>query len=241
MPIYNPQHVEYTIVNGRITIMGDDGSAIPAYWSHPDIGGKFAAIAIVHDWWGITNTERHIADLFAQLGYYVIVPDLFNGQRATTPQEALDLVQQYGARSFGYIELALHALEQHIRCTGNTAIVGFGMGGTLAFEAAVTRADIEAAVAYSGFPNRLFGKFADAQMPILAFYGDHDPHITPQVIDRLRAELAQTALPHRVETLTNAGRDYMNEAQNPHERAIANYVWAQTLAFVQEQLGTSKR
>src|SRR5215218_5195505 len=141
MPVYQPQHVEYTIVNGRVSIVGDDGAQIPAYWSHPDIGGKFPALAILHDWWGITAVERRLAHLLAQLGYYVIVPDLFDGATASTPEAAYKLVEAKGARSYGCVDTALRVLENHVRTDGKTAAVGLGMGGSLAYEAAITRGD----------------------------------------------------------------------------------------------------
>ena len=138
MPIYQPEHVEYTIVNGRVSIVADDGAQLPAYWSHPDLGGKFPAIAILHDWWGITTVERRMAHLFAQLGYYVIVPDLFDGAVAQHARRSLrSWSQDTGARSYGYVDTALRVLENHARTNGHTAAVGLGMGGSLAFEAAL--------------------------------------------------------------------------------------------------------
>ena len=92
MPVYEPSHVEYGITNGHIQVVAEDGSSIPAYWAHPVMGRLFPAVALVHDWWGITPTIRRMAHLFAQSGYYVIVPDLFEGHIATTPQEAMELV-----------------------------------------------------------------------------------------------------------------------------------------------------
>lgn len=241
MPVYKPQHVEYTIVNGRVAIVGDDGTSIPAYWSHPDIGGKFPAIAIVHDWWGITDTERRIAHLFAQLGYYVVVPDLFNGNTATTPEQAMALVKQFGTRAYRYVEIALDALERHLRCTGDTAVVGFGMGGTLAYEAAVTCDDIEAAVSYYGFPQRFFGKFEGCKVPILAFYGESDPHVKSDIVAKLRTELALSPHPHDVVMLPNTGRDFMDQTHAPHERAVANQVWERTLKFIEDRIGTRQQ
>ena len=52
MPAFEPQHVEYNVISGRISVVGDDGTYLPAYWSHPDIGGRFPAVVILHDWWG---------------------------------------------------------------------------------------------------------------------------------------------------------------------------------------------
>jgi carboxymethylenebutenolidase len=236
MPIYQPEHVEYTIVNGRVSIVADDGTQLPAYWSHPDMGGKFPAIAILHDWWGITTVERRMAHLFAQIGYYVIVPDLFDGAVASTPEEAYKLVEDKGARGYSYVDTALSVLENHGRTNGQTAAVGLGMGGSLAFEAALQRSDLEGVVAFYGFPQRYLGKFQNAKTPILAIYGSNEPFVASKVIDELRHELAQSPLPHEVVILADVGRDFLNETQNMNHavQQAGSMAWQKMLAFLEK-------
>ncbi len=235
MPVYQPEHVEYTIANGRISIVADDGSTIPAYWSHPDLGGKFPAVAILHDWWGITAVERRLAHLFAQMGYYVIIPDLFDGALAQTPEEAYRLVEDHAARSYGYVDTALRVLENHNRTDGHTAAVGLGMGGSLAFEAAVTRRDLEAAVAFYGFPQRYLGKLKAARTPILAVYGSADPFVTPPLVDALRRELADSPLAHEVVVLDGAARDFFSEHLTPDAtQQPGSIAWQTMLAFLEK-------
>ena len=229
MPVYRPQHVEYTIVNGRISIVADDGTQVPAYWSHPDLGGKFPAIALLHDWWGITEVERRMAHLFAQMGYYVIVPDLFNGAVAHTPDEAYKLVVSSGARSYSYVDTALRVLENHVRTTRSTAAVGLGMGGSLAFEAALNRGDLDACVSFYGFPQRYLGKFKDARAPILAVYGSADPFTSAAVIAQLKRELAGSPLGHEVVVLDGAAREFLAESADGTVGALA---WQTMLAFL---------
>lgn len=238
MPIYQPERVEYTIINGRVTIVGDDGAQIPAYWSHPDLGGRFPAVAIIHDWWGITATERRMAHLFAQMGYYVIIPDLFDGESARTPEEAMRLVEARAARSYGCVDTALHVVENHVRANGATAVIGLGMGGSLAYEAALTRGDLEAAVAFYGFPQRYFGRFKAAKAPILAIYGSDDPFITPAAVAELRRQLDESPLAHEVVVLDGAARDFLGDpallSRDPAQSS-GSLAWQKMLAFLEAQ------
>src|SRR5262245_2799826 len=89
----NPGRVEYAIDSGYITIVADGGQRLPAYWAHPRIGNRFSGIAILHDWWGMNDVCRLLANFFGQMGYYVIVPDLFNGQTANSPTDAMKLLE----------------------------------------------------------------------------------------------------------------------------------------------------
>jgi carboxymethylenebutenolidase len=147
------------------------------------------------------------------MGYYVVVPDLFNGQIAHTPQEAMELVRSLGAEGFPRIDAALSVLEKHNSTNSDVAAVGVGMGGSLAFEAAIVRDDLEAAVAFSGFPQRYFGRFKEANTPILAFYGQHEPHVPPVVIDQLRRELASSPLgnKHQVIVVDDIAHDFFGD------------------------------
>jgi carboxymethylenebutenolidase len=242
MPVYHPDRVEYTIVNGRVSIVADDGTQLPAYWSHPDLNGKFPAIAILHDWWGITTVERRMAHLFAQMGYYVIVPDLFDGATARTPEEAYKLVEDKGARGYGYVDTALSVLENHGRTNGHTAAVGLGMGGSLAYEAALHRSDIEAAVSFYGFPQRYIGKFKNAKTPILAVYGSNEPFVASKVIDEMRRELAESPLGHEIVILDGAGRDFLSENLIPDTpNQPGSVAWQKMLAFLEKNQIAPKR
>lgn len=236
MPIYNPDHVEYRIVNGHIQIVAEDGKQLPAYWAHPAIGSLFPGVALIHDWWGITPLVRRMAHLFAQTGYYVIIPDLFNGQVAATPQDAMKLVEALGDRGFPLVDSALSVLERHHHCNGDVAAVGIGMGGSLAFESAIVRKDLEAAVSYYGFPQRYLGRFKDATTPILAFYGTDEPYVLPNVVERLRQELSEAPLPHEVVVLQGAGHDFFGDQPSETQRDNGLIAWHKSLTFLEEHL-----
>ncbi len=236
MPIYDPNRIEYGITTGHIQIVVEGGQQLPAYWSHPNTGSRFPAVALIHDWWGITPTVRRLANLFAQAGYYVIVPDLFYGRVAATPQAAIELVKALGETGYPRIDAALTVLESHHNTNSDVAAVGIGMGGSLAFEAALLRADLEAAVAYYGFPQRYLGRFKDARAPILAFYGSAEPHVQPPVVARLRDELAQSPLPHEVVTLDGVGRDFFEATAEESQQAVGRRALNHTFAFLERFL-----
>ncbi|MBC8097979.1 MAG: dienelactone hydrolase family protein, partial [Armatimonadetes bacterium] len=185
MPIYDSSHIEYTIDSGFVRLNLDNGEQIPAYWAYPQLGGKYPAIALLHDWWGVTAVVRRLADSFAQGGYYVIVPDLFDERIAETPKDAIALVEGLGERNgLARIYAAIDVVEQHHQTNRTTAVIGLGMGGSFAFDMAVDRGDVEAAVAFGGFPQRNFGRFKTCKTPLLALYGKQDPHIAPPVLER---------------------------------------------------------
>ena len=236
MPVYDPNHIEYSITSGHIHIVMDDGHQLPAYWSHPKLGNRFPGIALIHDWWGVNSAVRRLAHLFSQMGYYVIVPDLFNEQVATTPQQAMALVEALGDKGYPRIHAALTTLESHHQGNKDVAAVGIGMGGSLAFEAAIVRDDLEAAVAFAGFPQRYFGRFKDAQTPILAFYGSDEPHIKAPVIEQLKREFVQSQVGHEVVILPNIGHDFFIDGLSEEQQTQGRSAISKTLEFLEKFL-----
>ena len=240
MPIYQPHHVEYAINTGHIQVAYEDGQRLPAYWAHPSTGGVFPGIVLIHDWWGLTETERHLANLFAQTGYYVIAPDLFEGRVAANPQEAYALVEQLG-NGYPQVDAGLRALESHHRCNRCVAAVGFGLGGTLALQAALTRSDLEAAVTFHSFPQRLLGTLAAAHAPILAIYGSDEPFVPTDVLAQFRDELAAAPLDHEWLTIAGLGRDIFAPTDSPGMIDRARQAWTGTLAFLDRHLDAPSR
>jgi carboxymethylenebutenolidase len=238
MPIYDPDHVEYSVTSGHVQIVLDGGGHLPAYWAHPLLGSNFPGVVLIHDWWGMTDIVRLLANLFAQMGHYVIAPDLFSGKTTTSPQEALKLVEALEENGYPPVHQALTVLENHHHCNRSVAAVGIGMGGSLAYEAAIVRDDLEAAVSYGGFPQRYLGRFKDANTPILAFYGEKEPHIKPEVIKKLRSELASSAhnLPHRVEIIPDLEHEFFSTTFNDLQRERSRSVLKESFAFLDSHL-----
>jgi dienelactone hydrolase len=231
------ERIEYPIDSGHIAIIGE-GRRYPAYWAHPRIGGKFSGIALLHDWWGMANWVRMMANFFAMRGYYVIAPDLFHEQTASTPKEAMALIEKTKDTRYEGLDATLTVLETHNRTNRKVAAVGVGMGGTLAYEAALKRTDLEAAVSYAGFPQAYMGQFKTCNTPILAFYGEKEPYTKPIVIETMRQELLQSPVKDRshVEIVPNVGHDIFHDQMSIDELDVARQLYLKTQNFLKNFL-----
>ncbi len=240
MPIYDATHVEYEITTGRISIVMDDGEQIPAYMAHPKLGTKFPGIALLHNWWGFDGVTRRLTNYFAQMGYYVIAPDLFKEQSAATPREAMALVEQFKDKSYPRVHASLGVLEKHHQCNTKVAAIGIGMGGSLAYEAAIVRPDLEAAVSYAGFPQSYLGRFKEANTPVLALYGSKEPYTKPAVIEKLKEEFSRSKLKasHRVEIFEGLEDTFFGEEFTESQRQESRRALNVTLTFLEEHLGS---
>ena len=65
--MFEASHLQYNIVSGYIQIVSD-GHYLPAYWSHPEVGGPFPGLVMLHDQWGMTPLYPHAGAAFCRAG-----------------------------------------------------------------------------------------------------------------------------------------------------------------------------
>ena len=161
--------------------------------------GRHPGLVVCSEVFGVNSHMRSVADRFADAGFAVLVPDLFwriepnleipydaaGLKRGSEILAAFDMDQ--GAKDLG---LALQALRQRPECTGKAGVVGFCVGGALAYLAA-TRLGADAAVSYygKGIEERL-AEGARLVCPLMLHFGGADRFIPEAVVDRIEQALA---------------------------------------------------
>lgn len=235
-----PHHIEYQTHAGYQTIIADDGMQFAAFGAQPLLGQRFPAIVLLHDWWGLTASVRALTVQLAQAGYHVIAPDLFDGHTAHTAREAASLVELIARKKrFARVLDAFEVVERRQHTLHQVAVVGVGLGGSLAVRAAIQYPHREkAVVAFSGFPQTYIGKFRHCPVPVLAVYGGDDPLIPQAMVNALRAELAAADRRdvHRVVVMPGAGHDLFPEDADGDDRQTSARALAHALAFLEHHV-----
>ncbi len=142
----------------HIEIASPDGGTFRAYLSVP-AAGKGPGIVLCHEIFGANATMRDVADYYAEEGYTVLVPDLFwrqspgieLGDSAADFERAMALYREYDEnKGVEDIGAALAVLTQRPECTGQAGVLGYCLGGKLAYLAACRLPGVAAAVSYYG-------------------------------------------------------------------------------------------
>jgi carboxymethylenebutenolidase len=141
-----------------ITLESTDSSgSFRAYLALP-ASGTGPGLVLAQEIFGVNKTMREVADYYAQEGYVVLVPDLFWRQQAAVElghseadmQRAFALYGGFDeAKGVEDIQTSLTALRQSPEVIGKVGVLGFCLGGKLAYLAAC-RTDADVAVAYYG-------------------------------------------------------------------------------------------
>jgi carboxymethylenebutenolidase len=239
--MFEASHLQYSIVSGYIQIVSD-GHYLPAFWAHPELGGPFPGLVMLHDQWGLTPHIRSQARRFAEQGYYVIAPDLFNRQIAASPEQAQALIDQVGDVALSHVKAAISALLTHHKCNSKIGLIGWGMGGKLALQTAVYREDLSGVVIFYNLPDDVTSaELRVLDEPVLAVFGEQDPGSPTEKINRLRQALAGSEIGHEIVVYPAAGRDFFDDSRGTFNADAAEDAWKRALAFFDRHLDVPPR
>ncbi len=169
---------------------GRDGFPFDAYHAVPG-DARRGGLVICHAIWGVTRHLIELADGYAEDGYEVIVPSLFDrfqrGFAEHNTDPALQARQMAFGEAAGWGLDVLDAVQAAIdRLRAPVFLTGFCFGGTVAWLAAARCAGLSAVSAFYG------GQIVDfldetPKVPTILHLGRHDELIPPTDVEAIRA------------------------------------------------------
>jgi carboxymethylenebutenolidase len=208
--------------------------------------GRGPGIVLLHEIFGVNDYVRDCAQRLAQLGYVALAPDLYwrtqprlelNHDEAGV-QAGMAAAQRLDVRAaVGDAIAALEVLRAMPEVTGRTAgVLGFCLGGTLAYHVAADGDPAVAVVYYgAGIPDALDAA-ARIGCPTIMHWGGADPFIPRERVDAVAAMAAghPTIECHVHE---GAGHAFDNHrAPMFHGPAARAAAWELTAAFLAREL-----
>lgn len=214
------------------------GETVRAYLALPASISARGGAVVAHEWWGLNDQIRGVADRLAGEGYASIVPDLYRGEVAEDPEKAHELMRglQEG-RATDILRAAASYLQRTEEAAGTkAAVIGFCMGGRLALLAAIGGREVAGAVMFYGQPVVEKERLGPLSVPVLGLFGAEDRGIS--VSDVRAFESAAKAAGKQVEThlYPGAGHAFFNETRPSYNRDAAADAWKRTLAFLDRTL-----
>jgi carboxymethylenebutenolidase len=222
-------------MGGLVQLTAADGHQLDAYIVQPGVSAT-AGIVIVQEIFGVNQHIREVADRYADQGFVVIAPALFD--RIERGVE-LDYGPEGRQRGMGMLKSFnmdravddVAAAVQFVRGFGHlkVGVVGYCLGGTVAWVAA-SRLRIDAAVGYYG------GRIAQyvkerPKAPVMLHFGDLDDHIPQCDIETIAKEHPRVQVYHYP-----AGHAFNREGSPTYDASSARRARERTLAFLHEQL-----
>jgi len=191
------------------------------------------AVVLVHDGYGRLPFLQSYANALAKLGYYVVVPDLFNGV-AAVDEAGLEELQ---ARSdIGFADATLEDAIGMARgvTAARVGVIGIGLGGWYALRAA-QRGEADAVITYYA------GLTADESgiipCPVLLHFSEEGGWGSTLAADEFVSRLKEVGTPVTRHLYPETGDHFANATLvELLDRSAAGLAFARSASFLQAQL-----
>lgn len=210
------------------------------YLARPEGDGQYPGLILIHEWWGLNENIKNLAEDFAAQGYVALAVDLYEGQIATSSEQAGQLagaVREDVEGAFENLSAAVDFLEGMPNVESDSlASVGWCFGGGWAYEMAANDLGIDASVMY-------YGRFSledDLSMmraDILGHFGEEDASIALDDVEAFEVKLNTLDGDHAVFIYPNAGHAFANEDnEDAYNEEAAMNAWERTIDFLTREL-----
>ncbi len=192
-------------------------------------------VVLIHEWWGLNDHIKTMAEEFSKHGFTAVAVDLFGGSVASTPKEAM---AQIGALDQAAANANLAAWLDWGRANGNgkVATLGWCFGGGWSLQAAAN-AQPDAAVVYYGTMSLQAEQIAQLKTPVLGHFGTLDARINAQMVGDFKAELAASGKADLFEEhWYTADHAFANPTGGRYDQDDAQLALHRSLTFLHQHL-----
>jgi carboxymethylenebutenolidase len=241
-----------------------DASPMRLYVGMPSLGRAFPAVIVIHPGSGVDKFIEDRVENLAQQGYLAIAPDLYHRQASAAAGVSSaaagvlddgDMLTRIGRLRDPEVISDVNAAVNYARRLkdtqlGDVGIIGFCMGGRVAYLMAASKPVFKAAgVFYGGDIMRAWGNGPTPfdltpyiHCPIAGFFGAEDANPSPADVDRIAAQLDKYRKPREFHRYPDAGHAFLSFT-NPatYREGPARDAWDKLIPFLQRNLQTSRQ
>jgi len=248
------------MVEQEIRVRTDDGE-MPAFVARPDGDGPFPVALVYMDAIGYREQLRENARRFAAGGFYCVAPDLFYraGEGVTFDMERLHaegfdsptgrrLMELVSSLTPAMVEADTRALldvvaDDPAASAGAKGCVGYCMGARFSLHAAAAMSDEFAAAAgvhpgalVTDAPDSPHHELSDVRGELWFAFAEIDRQVTPELVDRFRAEMERNGVRGAVERVPGVAHGFAMADLPVYDRDAAERHFAETLELWRRNL-----
>ena len=204
------------------------------FFARPNDQDEHPGVVMIHEWWGLNDNIRRMAEELAHEDYLVLAVDLF-GKVATTPDEARAQVEALDQdRATQNLRAAVAFLEGH----GSMRVgsLGWCFGGGQSLQLAISGEPLDATVIYYGQLTDDKEKLSSIYWPVLGIFGEEDSSILVDSVNDFQAALDGLDIENEIYIYPGVGHAFANPSGDNYAQAEAEDAWAKTKDFLEANL-----
>jgi len=230
-----------------ITVRTRDGE-MKLYDVEPEQPAK-GAVIVIQEAFGVNNHIEDVTQRVAKLGYRAVAPHVFyrTGDPVLAYDDLQNVMPHIQAMTKAGVENDLDATVGYLSENGflsaQTGIVGFCLGGSISFYAAVHHPFGAAVTFYGGgvgsgrfgYPSQI-ELAPQLQAPWLGLYGDTDQSIPIEEVEALRLAAAKAPVPTEIVRYPEGTHGFHCDVRESYHRQTAEDAWQRTVGWFDTHL-----
>lgn len=195
----------------------------------------YPGVVMIHEWWGLTDQMKTMADTLAKEGYQVLAVDLFRGSIATTADEAR--AQTSALKQDEAIE-NLKAAVSFLREQNAPRIASLGwcFGGGQSLQLATSGERLDGTIIYYGNLISDRETLKSIRWPVLGIFGEKDASIAEAKVQEFQAALEALSIDQSITIYPGVGHAFANPTGANYAPEETKDAWAKTLLFLKKTL-----
>jgi carboxymethylenebutenolidase len=255
MPSYW-EHLRFSGQRGEFDdFQGYQGEDMATYVSSPTAGTSFPAVIVIQEAFGVNEHIQKVCDQFTQQGYVAAAPAIFHRQHPNpklgygeedvpTRSKYMDALRD--TQIIDDVNVTIEYLQNTYQRTmgQKIGIVGYCVGGRIAYLAATSCPGLSAASVYYG--GRISLPFGDGpapidltdqiRIPIMGNFGALDTSPSPEDVVKIEAKLSDHGKSYDFKTYPNAGHGFNCEDRSSYHELSSKDAWVRTIGWFDKHL-----
>lgn len=220
-----------SIRKSEIQLKVNDRSA-NAYLASPKDGGP--GILVLHAWWGLKPFFKQVCDQLAEHGYTVLAPDLYQGDLATTIDEAKVFHEKHENEFMGEIVKAAKNYLVSLQPGKPIGVMGFSMGAAWSMIVATKEPDVSTVVLFYG---AYAPDLSQMKAKVLGHFAEVDEWEPLDGIQAVEKEIEAAGLDVTFHIYPEVAHWFVESDRPEYDAAAAQLAWARTFEFLKKNLG----
>ena len=218
-----------------IKLTASDNFQLGAYRADPT-GAPKAIVVVIQEIFGVNHHIRAVCDRLAGEGYVAIAPAIFdrverNFQSGYSPDEIAVARKFVANPDWPAMLRDTQAAIDAVSDVGAVGIVGFCLGGSVAYAAATKLKGLSAAIGYYG---GAIVRFADDKpdVPTQLHFGEKDAGIPLADVETIRAKRPEV----EIYIYPGAQHGFHCDERASYDKTSADIAWPRSLGFFAKHL-----
>lgn len=206
------------------------------YIAKPKSEGNFPAIVMIHEWWGLNENIKEMAEKLASHGYVVLAVDLYEGSVGTTADEARQLMSSFEqSRWTQNMNAATQYMEENYS-PSSIGSIGWCFGGGQSLNLALSNDNMDATVIYYGRVVTESQELEVIDWPVLGIFAELDSGIPPETVGKFEEALTNAKVENQIHIYPGVNHAFANPSGDRYAPEESKDAWGKTIQFFKENL-----